>query len=192
MHTMRDRKLRRNLLVTTLFALLIPALAFNIPFPVDKEISAIEINLDDVDYIVDCKIRMEGYYHINLFKQDVFYGQVSVSDYSWTNEKMKSPLYLNHEDGSLLEYNKRVSSSILNHQELFEYRFGRILVEFYMGNPIILVYSKNPVDKSGGAAKTTESLNDWGSWATDNGYCIISGVDNRDDAIKTLIRRDIL
>lgn len=182
-------KRRKSLSKILLVAILCPLLVCNVPLPVQRELSAVAIKLDDPGYCEVCTIQLSGWYNINLFREDTFYGQVSVSDYPWTKENMISPLSLG-ETESLLEYRKRVPQTgpkpSIQHQEVFEYALGHMRVGFYMTKPIIFVFANNTLDKSGGAVKRSEGGYE-GAWGAGAGYdCIVAGAADRDQAMEIL------
>ena len=54
---------------------------YNIPFPVHKTYSALEINMADASHCEARTISIDGYYHINLFSDDHFSGSFEISGY---------------------------------------------------------------------------------------------------------------
>ncbi|MCX7883466.1 MAG: hypothetical protein N2448_00280 [Caloramator sp.] len=84
------------------FLIIVIFLLYVIPIPINKVYNALEIKLDDSSYIVKCQVKVCGKYYKNLFTKDVFDGQIIVSDYKLTNEKMRKVYFL--KDGCPLEY----------------------------------------------------------------------------------------
>ena len=180
---------RRRYAGRTLTILLVLILAvLNVPFPVKSEVPALEIKLDDPSYVVERTITVSGYYHINVFKENSFRGQISVSDYCLTSDKMVSPIYLGKESSPLEYYGYQKDPPSSPHADRYNYKLGYICAKPFMGDPMIMVLSENPLHTDAGAMTGAGS---WGNWSEENGVCIVPYAKNRDEAISTLIKRDL-
>ena len=180
---------RRRYAGRTLTILLVLILAvLNAPFPVKTEVPALEIKLDDPSYVVERTITVSGSYHINAFKENSFHGQISVSEYFLTSEKMVSPIYLSKESSPLEYYSYRTDPPSSPRAERYNYTLGYIAAKPFMGDPIIMVLSENPLHTDAGAITGAGS---WGNWSEEDGVCIVPYAKNRDEAISTLIIRDL-
>lgn len=67
--------------MTVFFVLILSLLVYNIPFPIQKSYDAIEINMADENIKINRTIKINGYYHLNLFSNDTFTGLFEISGY---------------------------------------------------------------------------------------------------------------
>lgn len=141
---LRNKKVRIIKRILIIF-LAIMFLTFLVPIPINRVYDAVEIKLNDPSYFVPCQVKIHGKYHWNLFTDDMFEGQVTVSDYKYTNEKM-SKLYIG-DDGYPLEYNYTDGYDVEGHQNRKTYFLGHLYSKSWFRQMVITVFSDNPVDK---------------------------------------------
>ncbi|MCF0149867.1 MAG: hypothetical protein HUJ80_00475 [Firmicutes bacterium] len=141
-----------------------------IPIPLKLEMAAIEIKMDDPAYFDNCTINIDGYYHFNILSNDRFYGNISVSGYELTSERMDT-VYIS-KDGHSLYYHRfdEFSHDEYGHPLKLEYSLGRLVSGRFFRDMIIAVYSDNPIDKASGWKESGT----WGTWNIQNGVCIIT------------------
>jgi hypothetical protein len=155
-------------------------LVYTIPFPINKELNAVEIKLDDPSYLETRTIHISGTYRFNLLKGNTFEGQIFVPEYELTSEKMDKVEFIRDADydyGYSLSYRYEIGTDV-DGRPIREYYFlGRIISGPLLYRPVILVYSKN----KGGT----------GGWGSDSGYCIVPSASNREEALEILEKYDI-
>ncbi|GEM_PF-626615 len=166
--------------------LMVMFLSFSIPIPLNLVYDAIEIKLDDASYVVPCQVKVSGKYHMNLFNDDMFDGQISISDYRLTDEKMSEVYFA--EDGWPLEYSYAAGYDNDDRPNRYTYFLGRLYSKSWFRNMAIIVYSDNPVNKDGGG----KAEGDWGGWNENDGYCIVPLAADREDAIEILSDKGII
>lgn len=156
---------------------------YNIPLKVDKEIEAVGIKLNDTSYLETHKVTMFGYYRFNLFTQDTFEGQITILDQEITSEIMRKVIF--YDDGGSLTYS--IPTGIIRAGGIPEYDdeyFGHLLYNPFMHNLVIKVFERVfEDDKYNGKSSR---------WSSSTGYCIVSSVNNREEAIYVLEKYDIL
>ncbi len=165
---------------------LLTFLIFIIPIPINRVYDAIEIKLDDPNYLVECQVKIKGKYHINLFTDDSFVGQISVSDYKLTNEKMDNVYF--SDIGCPLFYTYTSGYDTDGRVKRYDYCLGRMYSKPLFRQMTITVFSDNPLNKAEGG-KTQGS---WGTWNERNGYCIVPLADTREEAINKLIKYKVI
>lgn len=87
---MDKKKILKNLIIVLVLA---GILVFNIPFPMSKTIDALEIKMDDPNYLTPVKINLNGTYRVNLFSSDNFEGFISIDGYVLTESE--TPQWVN-------------------------------------------------------------------------------------------------
>lgn len=163
--------------------LIVTFLAFIVPIPMNQIYDAIEIKLDDPNYSVPCKVKVYGKYYMNLFTDDMFDGQIVISDYKFTNENM-SKVYFSDE-GWPLEYSYVAGNDTYGRPNRDTYFLGRFYSNPWFRQMAIIVYSDNQANKNvGGKAD--------GSWNERDGYCIIPLATNREEALNILLENRII
>ncbi|MCX7903498.1 MAG: hypothetical protein N2486_03200 [Caloramator sp.] len=171
----------------SLFIIIIALLVFFIPIPINKTYDAIEIKLDDPSYIVRCQVKIHGKYYKNLFINDAFDGQIAVSDYKLTNEKMRKVYFL--KDGCPLEYYHDTGRKDSNGHRIYEeYILGRIYSKSWFRGMTICVYNDNPLNKNVG----WKVEGDWGGWDNQHGYCIVPNATSREEALNILSKNKVI
>lgn len=123
---MKEKKIIRTIkeIVLALFILIIIPLI--IPIPINKVYNAVEIKLDDPNYCVNCQVKINGKYHINLLTDDMFDGQIAVSDYSLTNKEMSKIIFYDYDIGYPLEYHYYKGYDEDGHRIRYTYFLGHI------------------------------------------------------------------
>ncbi|CAK7058428.1 hypothetical protein [Tissierella sp.] len=153
-------------------------LIYTIPFPINKELDAVEIKLDDPSYLETRKIHISGTYRLNLFTDNTFQGQIFVPEYELTSGKMDEIQFMKDIDNGCPLVYKNEIGAIADDRPLEEdYSFGRILSRPLFHRMVILVYGESKGDVRG--------------WNSDTGYCIVPSVSNREEALKVLEKYDI-
>lgn len=168
------------------FLIIVVLLVLVIPIPINKVYDAIEIKLDDSSYIVRCQVKVYGKYYKNLFTDDVFDGQIVVSDYKLTTEKMSKVHFCN--DGWPLEYNYVIGYDINGRRIWGTYFLGRLYSKSWFRGMTISVFSDNPLNKDGDG----KVEGDWGGWNDRNGYCIVPNAANREEALNILLKNGVI
>lgn len=130
----------------------------------------------------NCQIYISGYYHLNIFTDDTFAGQITVSDFRLTSEKMhdvKIRFTGDHLDYSFQEKrNGKVPSVKMS------YSLGLMFSKSFFHNMCILVYEENLQDKNGGAIQFGKPAGR--VWGEKDGCCIVPSVSNREEALNIL------
>jgi len=166
--------------------LIVMFLAFVVPIPMNNVYDAIEIKLDDPNYLVKCQVKIYGKYHMNLFTDDMFDGKIVVSDYKLTNEKM-SKMYFS-DDGWPLEYIYVAGHDTEGRSNRDTYFLGRLYSKSWFRQMSIIVFSDNPVNKNeGGKAEGS-----WGDWNENDGYCIVPLANTREEALNILTKNELI
>lgn len=141
-----------------------------VPFPVNRTYDAIEIKLDDPNYLVKRQVKISGTYHINILESCDFKGQIEVSGYPLTAEKMGDLYSMPTGAPITYSYDKGVDSQGYPNRQY--YFFGRLYSKLFLSKPLILVY-----------VQTSPST---ASWGAREGYALVPNVDNFYDAIDVL------
>jgi len=160
-----------------------------IPIPINRTYDAVEIKLDDPNYIVQCQIKIQGRYHLNFLTDDMFAGKIIVSDYRSTNEIM-SKVYIS-KDGWPLEYTYYLGKDEDGRPITNTFFLGHIDSKNWFKEMAILVFSENPLYKDEGG-KALSSTGTWGRWTASEGYCIVPLATNREEAIDKLLKMGII
>ncbi|KYH29713.1 hypothetical protein CLTEP_27060 [Clostridium tepidiprofundi DSM 19306] len=179
---------RKNIIIKWTFMafLILMFLAFVIPIPINRVYDAIEIKIDDPSYIVQCQVKIQGRYHWNLFFDDMFDGQIVISDYKLTNEKL-SKVYLS-DDGWPLEYTYLSEEDVNGRPNRYTFFLGRLYSRSWFRKMAIIVFSKNSLNKDGDG----KISGNWGDWNEDDGYCIVPLATSREEAIDILLKIGII
>lgn len=141
---------------------------YSFPIPFSNEYEAIEIKLDDMNYLVSRKVKIQGKYYCNLLTVDRFKGNIIISGYDMTTNQLKDIYF--EKDGYLLEY------CVEENKEEF---LGRIYAKEWFDKMAIIIFEENILSDK-------ESKENRRGWNSSDGYCIVSGVDNYDTAVKVL------
>ncbi len=143
-----------------------------ISIPINKKYDAIEIKLDDPSYLEKCTVSMKGSYQFNILSEDTFKGQITVSTYPRTYDKMEKVDVTREGDCSgTLWYGTYESL----------YPFAMLSSDMLLNNIVLLVKS-NPMYEDNKSRPLHISV----SWGSDDGYCIVPSVSTREDAIEKL------
>ncbi len=177
---------KRTMKWISMVFLIIVFLVFTIPIPINKVYDAIEIKLDVPSYFVQCQVKSYGKYHWNLFSDDMFDGQIVVSNYKLTTEKM-SKVYFS-DDGWPLEYNYIAGYDTDGRPSWDTFFLGRLYSKSWFQQMTITVFSGNQANKTGGE-KTKMSR---GSWSERDGYCIVPLAASREKALDLLLENGIV
>lgn len=167
----REAKIFRYLEISIALMICVIAVICWIPIPVHIECDAIEIKLDDPNYIMDRRIAIHGQYFINLMEDSSFQGNISISGLTDRSEELlKVSIAEDYkENGATLWY--RLNSE--NSEIPLDHCLGIIFSNAFFSDPCILLY-------------------DNGTWTTMDGYCIVSRANNREDALKKLQQKGII
>jgi hypothetical protein len=166
-----------------LILLILLILIHIIPFPVNRELKAVEIKLDDPSYLETRTIHISGTYRFNLFTKDTFNGKIFVPQYELTTKGTSEEVEFSKDPnvgrGFPLSY--RYGAAIDTEGRLQEnyYFFGRFISKPLMYSPAILVYQKY-IDGTGGL-----------SWNGRDGYCIVASADSREEPLEILRKHGI-
>lgn len=117
--------IRKKKIFIFLIAIII-VLVFNLPIPVRMKCSGVELYTKSEEYCREISYRINGWYSINVFSEDSFYGNIVIDDYpeydSFSKKKYKVNIsdrgaLLNEDDAHL--YGKLVSGFLLQQHFLF-------------------------------------------------------------------------
>lgn len=163
-------------------------LFFIIPIPINRVYDAVEIKIDDTSYIVKRQIKIHGKYYKNLFYDDVFNGQIAVSDYKLTNEKMLK-VYFSKDGSPLIYYYYPIGEYDRDGRKTRkEYILGILNSKPLFRDMVICVFSNNPLNKD----KIEGNSINWGGWNEQSGYCIVPKASNREEAINILLKSKVI
>lgn len=157
-------------------------LIYTIPFPINKELDAVEIKLDDPSYLETHKIYISGKYRFNLFTDNTFQGQISVPEYELTSNEMERLQFIkgiDHESPLVYTYKEGVGTD--GRPITKYYDFGKIVSRPLLYRTVIVLYEQYE-GKDG----------DYGGHFNSNtGHCIVPFVSDREEALKILEKYDI-
>lgn len=168
-----DKKRLKKIIIYILltFTVLIFA-ALIVLLPVTRIYDAIEIKIDDPSYTVPCRVEIRCFYHWNVLTDDMFEGRITVTGYDMTYRKM-SNVFLN-KDGYPLEYH--ISAHDAEGRAVSESSFfGRIYAKPLFRQMMITVFGESKGIKEGQKG-----------WSTVDGYCVVPGAENREEALKVV------
>lgn len=148
----RTRRIAPALAAGAMALLLGAAAVYNIPIPMERTISAVEIRLDDPDYAAPRQIHLSGTYHVNLFSPDAFYGHIAVSGYAVT-EKVMAPVLCTDRGANLTYYFEEIGTL----EKTVE--FGYLFADRGMRNLCICM---------------VRPAGNGGTWDAADGRCIVS------------------
>ncbi|WP_411676323.1 hypothetical protein [Caproicibacter sp.] len=170
-------------LIQIFFILLSIIILFHlIPIPFHSVYDAKEIKLDDPSYLENCQIHISGYYHLNVFQEDTFSGQITVSDYRLTSEKMSDVKISSN--GDHLDYSFQETCRGNSPPVKMCYSLGLMFSKRFFHDLCILVYEENTQNKNGGAVQFGKPTG-W-VWGEENGYCIVPNASSREEALNKL------
>ena len=171
----RDMRKISKTIIRIFFIIFI--LIYTIPFPINRQLDAVEIKIDDPSYLDKRKIHISGTYRFNLFADNTFRGQISVTEYELTWEKMAEVEFVKSADnGGILEYKYEIGTDESGRPLTKEYLFGRVFLNPRYRNIVIMLYEQYETEDGGYG----------GRFDSKSGYCIISSVDDREGALKVL------
>ncbi|QOR34615.1 hypothetical protein IMX26_14220 [Clostridium sp. 'deep sea'] len=166
MKTVYKKRIRTTILtILTLFILL-----YNIPFNINKKIKAIEIKLDDPNYMEKRTINIVGKYHFNLFISDIFRGRINAFEYGPTTEELR--------DFKFREY-----SCCLNYKYKTSIRPGGCYN--YDITPLGSLYAMPLMKKTVIRIRDYNENGKRGGWPLGN-YFLVANANNREEALKIL------
>lgn len=149
-------------------AAIIALCIFNIPIPINRTVSALEVNMADESVGISREIQVSGYYYINL-GDDKFEGNITVSGYPNTEQYALKDIVLD-EDETHYSMDYRI-----NEEMPYElYTLGELYTDFFLKNMIIDVYE----------VPKTESTPQY--WAAAEATLIVADVNSRDEAMEKL------
>lgn len=132
--------------------LILILLIFTIPFPINRTVSALEINMADSSVATEHTITVKGHYYINLFTSDIFSGSLTVSGYDYA-------------DGSYPMEDLRVTSDVHIDYVIDEtnpditqrrYAFGMLYSDAFFSDMMIAVFEhEGPSSVGFGTADAT-------------------------------------
>ncbi len=156
-----------------------------IPINIKKEIPAVEIKLGDPEYLYACTISIKGDYRVNFITADTFDGNITVSGYDQTKEKMVR-ISLSKDPGSWLYYQLREEDDTA--RPSLEYCLGLLKCGRFFTDMAICVLSQNPTDRSSG----WKEFGGWGVWNERTGYCVVPWATTYDEAMERLTKIGII
>ena len=122
-----------------LLLLLGAVFVLNFPFPVSREISALEISLDDPSYRNEVHVSISGTLYLSLFEDSYLEGQFSVDAYPQTADGTFHGLSLRSAGRSLLTYKYPVSTNPSGTHEYRGWALGQIFYQDGFSHAVILV-----------------------------------------------------
>lgn len=153
-------------------------LLYTIPFPINKELDAVEIKLDDPSYLETRTIYISGTYRLNLFIDNTFKGQIFIPEYEITSERMSNIQFMRGKDNVCpLIYRYEVGTDVDGRPLKEYYSFGWIVSKLFLYRPVIMVSGQSKGEKIG--------------WRSDRGYCIVASAGDREEALEILAKYDI-
>lgn len=161
-------------------------LLYTIPIPINRNLDAVEIKIEDPSYFKTCTIYIKGNYYFNLLENNAFKGRIFVSGHEITSEQMFMVHLFKEEDavyeGSVM-YRYKIGTDVDGRPDYMYYIFGSMYSKILLYKPIILVYDKPEGDSEHGWHQ---------GWSPENSCCIISSVENREEALKALEEYNII
>ncbi|QOR35417.1 hypothetical protein IMX26_00815 [Clostridium sp. 'deep sea'] len=146
------------------------------PIPINRELTAVEIKLDDPGYLETRTIQIKGSYRFNLFKDNIFKGQIFVPKYPTTAKKMQKLQFIRDVGNeAVMSYVYTTGTDADGHENYEHYNFGKMICKPLLSKMVILVYEQQ--DNSG--------------WSSKFGYCIVTSAKNREEALNILKKYDI-
>lgn len=135
--------------------------------------------MDDPDYIKDCQLNISGFYYFNLLTEDIFRGQIELSDNPATTNSMTDIKI--RSGGDVIQYTYKQSVDEETDPIRMYYYLGLLFSKPLMRNMCILAYYKD-YNEYGEARPGGYG----GSWNGLTGFCIVSSVKSREEAIDIL------
>ncbi|SHK42846.1 hypothetical protein SAMN02745248_02527 [Hathewaya proteolytica DSM 3090] len=163
----KTRKILKYIFILIISILFIRFLSLIIPISIDKEYVCKEIKLDDPSYEVERTIKIKGKYYLNLH-DDRFKGHISISGYNIDN-KLMDEIIFSHNDERKLGHMSYFTES--EDKDLFKrqyYSLGLIDQRTILKKPYMLILKQD------------------GSWAPNDGICIIPPYDDKEKAMEIL------
>lgn len=148
-------------------------LLYCIPIPIHLQYHAIEIKLDDSDYMIDRTILLNGTYDLNILQTSYFQGSIEVSGCSQTSEELlRIDINADYKENGAALWYREMSESV--EQKTTRSCFGILYSDIFFSNPFILRFDTSQ------------------AWSTEDGYCIVSGVSTREAALDKLRNRNVI
>lgn len=115
-------------------AAIIALCIFNIPIPINKTVSALEVNMADESVCISREIQVSGYYYINL-EDDKFEGNITISGYPETSEYGPTSFWIDEENSG------ETSLDYWDYENFGEsYVFGNMATNFMLQDMLIGVF----------------------------------------------------
>ncbi len=144
-------------------------LTFIIPIPVRFSVPAVEIKLDDKDFLEHRTINVHGWYRINIFTDCQFSGRITISGYPETFNRMSDIQFMKDAgNGSALIYWPEDGPECI---------FGRFQAEFPFRRMVVLLFERS-AGNSG--------------FSTIDGRCLVARARSYTEALKVLKAQHIV
>lgn len=147
--------------IVTMAALLV----FNTPIHISKTCQATEFNLEDKLHIIPRQVSLCGDYHANLFVADTFSGMITISDYDYTNGQYEmDDVEIAFKSVDLADNN--ISYDNPNSDDARDdYLFAEIYTSIFRNKFAFVLFED-------------------GGYSTEDATFIVTGIDNRNKAVK--------
>ncbi|MBF4693454.1 hypothetical protein [Fusibacter ferrireducens] len=170
MNEIKQKRIKKIITLVVLFAIVLHL----IPIPFHKTYEAIEIKLDDPNYLEYTKVHIDGLYKINI-GDDAFDGHIGVEGYDVTEGEVIWDIKIStHLNLSGLSYQLDTDRDPM-------YSFGNIISEPFFKHFALVVWDNIAENK-----KDVFRIPDHGHWSGTDGYCIVPNVTTREEALKAL------
>lgn len=154
-----------KIVLTMGFIILI--LLYNISWNISREVNGVMIKLDDSSFLEPITVKLEGTYDANCLCKDVYKGYIRISNNDLTDYIVDDQLEINVENGSPITYMYDKSDWQFKENGEAFYHYGYLL-------------SKR------GLFKLSFKVAQNRGWMSDSGYCIVTGVESYDKAMRIL------
>lgn len=122
---------------------------YNIPIPVDRTTTALEIKTNNEDHLVTREVCIEGMYEFNLIGKDVFHGIIKVSGYEYaTGEYSMKDIEIDKAGDGPNQIRYELKTSMQSSDDTF--LFGHFAADSYLRNAVIIVYEHKDGDLDSG------------------------------------------
>ena len=142
-------------------------LLLNISWNVSRELNGVMIKLDDPSFLEPVTVKLQGTYDVNWLCKDTYKGRIYVSNDELTDYIIDDPLEINVTNGSPITYMYDKSDWQFKKNGDEFYHYGYLL-----SKPFLLKLSLKLAQNQG--------------WRSDSGYCIVTGVETYEKAMRIL------